>query len=166
MRAALGASRSRITRALLCESVVLALAGGGLGVVLAQAATGLLRTIAPAELPRVDDIGLDVTVLLFTLVVSVLSGALFGLFAVLRFGTPSVAALKEGGRSSSDAPGRHRTRNALVVGQVALALTLLIVSGLMIRTFIAMRLAELIVADGLRRHGARLHEARTRRISI
>ena len=139
MRAALGASRGRIARALLSESVVLALAGGALGVVLAQAATVLLRAIAPAELPRVDDIGIDPTVLLFTLFISVLSGALFGLFAVLRFGTPSATALKEGGRSASDAPGRHRTRNALVVGQVALALTLLIVSGLMIRTFVAMR---------------------------
>ena len=139
MRAALGASRGRIARALLSESVVLALAGGAVGVALAQAATALLRTIAPAELPRVDDIGIDATVLLFTLSVSVLSGVLFGLFAVLRFGSPSVTALKEGGRSASDAPGRHRTRNALVVGQVALALTLLIVSGLMIRTFVAMR---------------------------
>src|SRR5687767_10362008 len=139
MRAALGASPGRIARALLSESVLLALAGGALGVVLAQAAIGLLRTIAPAELPRVDEIGIDVRVLLFTLAVSVLSGLLFGVFAVLRFGTPSIATLKEGGRSASDAPGRQRTRNALVVGQMALALTLLIVSGLMIRTFIAMR---------------------------
>jgi putative ABC transport system permease protein len=139
MRAALGASRGRIGRALLSESVVLALAGGAVGVALAQAATALLQTIAPAELPRVDDIGIDVTVLLFTLSVSVLSGVLFGLLTVLRFGSPSITALKEGGRSASDAPGRHRTRNALVVGQVALALTLLIVSGLMIRTFVAMR---------------------------
>src|SRR5688572_19236889 len=139
MRAALGASRGRLARALLSESVLLALAGGALGVVLAEAAIALLRTIAPAELPRVDEIGIDVTVLLFTLSVSVLSGVLFGLFAVLRFGSPSVAALKEGGRSASDAPRAHRTRNALVVGQVALALTLLIVSGLMIRTFIALR---------------------------
>jgi predicted permease len=139
MRAALGASRGRIARALLSESVLLALAGGALGVVLAQAAIGLLRTIAPAELPRVDEIGIDVTVLLFTLSISVLSGALFGLFAVLRFASPNVSALKEGGRSASDAPGRHRSRNALVVGQIALALTLLIVSGLMIRTFVAMR---------------------------
>ncbi len=77
--------------------------------------------------------------LLFTVSVSVLSGALFGALAVLRFGKPSLTALKEGGRSASDAPGRHRTRDALVVGQIALALTLLIVSGLMIRTFIAMR---------------------------
>jgi putative ABC transport system permease protein len=142
VRAALGASRARIMRALLTESVVLALAGGAVGLVLAQAATGLLRRIAPAELPRVDEIGIDLTVLVFALCVSVLSGALFGLVAVMRLGIPSVAALKEGGRPASDAPGRHRTRNALVVGQVALALTLLIVSGLMIRTFIAMRQVE------------------------
>jgi putative ABC transport system permease protein len=139
MRAALGASRGRLARALLSESIVLALAGGAVGVALAHAATGLLRMIAPAELPRVDDIGIDGTVLLFTVSVSVLSGALFGLFAVMRFGSPSITALKEGGRAASDAPGRHRTRNALVVGQVALALTLLIVSGLMIRTFVALR---------------------------
>jgi predicted permease len=139
MRAALGASRGRVARALLSESVVLALAGGALGVALAGGALGLLRRIAPAELPRVDEIGIDVMVLIFTLAVSLLSGALFGLFAVLRFGSPSITALKEGGRSASDGPARHRTRNALVVGQIALALTLLIVSGLMIRTFIAMR---------------------------
>jgi predicted permease len=139
VRAALGASRGRIARALLSESVVLALAGGLLGVLLAQAAIGLLRTIAPAELPRVDDLGIDWMVLLFTASVSVLSGALCGALAVVRFGKPKLAALKEGGRSGSDGPGRHRTRDALVVGQIALALTLLIVSGLMIRTFIAMR---------------------------
>ena len=139
VRAALGASRGRIARALLSESVVLAFAGGWVGVVLAQAALGLLRAIAPAELPRVDDIGIDGTVLLFTVSVAVLSGALCGALAVIRFGKPGITALKEGGRSASDAPGRHRTRDALVVGQVALALTLLIVSGLMIRTFIAMR---------------------------
>ena len=139
MRAALGASRSRIARALLSESLALALAGGVVGVALASAAIGVLRTIAPAQLPRVDDITISTTVLLFTLAISVASGVLFGAVAVLRFGRPSVAALKEGGRGTSDAPGRHRTRHALVVGQVALALTLLIVSGLMIRTFIAMR---------------------------
>ncbi len=139
VRAALGASRGRIARALLSESVALALAGGLLSVWLAQAAIALLRTIAPAELPRVDDIGIDWTVLLFTMSVSVLSGVLCGALAVLRFGKPSMAALKEGGRSASDAPSRQRTRHALVVAQIALALTLLIVSGLMIRTFIAMR---------------------------
>jgi putative ABC transport system permease protein len=139
MRAALGASHGRIAGALLAESVVLGLGGGMLGVALAQAAIVLLRTIAPAELPRVEDISIDPMVLLFTLAISIVSGLLFGVVAVVRLGTPSATALKEGGRSASDAPGRHRTRNALVVGQVALALTLLIVSGLMIRTFVAMR---------------------------
>jgi predicted permease len=139
MRAALGASRGRLARVLLSESILLALGGGAFGLALAQAAIGLLRRIAPAELPRVDEIGIHLPVLLFTLAISMLSGALFGLIAVLRFGTPNAAALKEGGRSSSDAPGRHRTRNTLVVAEIALALVLLIVSGLMIRTFVAMR---------------------------
>ena len=139
MRAALGASRGRIRRALLAESLVLALAGGVVGVALAWASIGLLQTMAPAELPRVDEIGIDLTVLAFTLVISVLSGAVFGLSAALRFGSPAIGALKGGGRSTSDAPSRHRTRHALVVGQVALALTLLIVSGLLIRTFVALR---------------------------
>ena len=139
VRAALGASHGRIARALLSESGVLALAGGLLGVLLAQGAIGLLRRIAPAELPRVNDIGIDWLVLLFTISVSLLSGVLCGALAVMRFGKPRLTALKEGGRSGSDGPGRRRTRDALVVGQIALALTLLIVSGLMIRTFIAMR---------------------------
>ena len=139
MRTALGASRGRLARALLSESVVLALAGGAAGVVLAQATTAVLRAVAPAELPRVDDISVNPTVLVFTLAISVTSGLLFGLIAVLRFGSPRAAALKEGGRSTIDAPGRRRTRHALVVGQVALALTLLVVAGLMIRTFLAMR---------------------------
>jgi putative ABC transport system permease protein len=139
LRAALGASRARIARTLLTESLVLALTGGAVGVVLAQGATALLRWIAPAQLPRLDEIGIDVPVLLFTVAASVLSGALFGLFAAVQFGTPSLAAARDGGRSSTNAPARHRIRNALVVGQVALALTLLIVSGLMIRTFVAMR---------------------------
>ena len=142
MRAALGASRGRITLTLLSESVVLAVASGIVGVALAQAATLLLRRLAPAELPRVDDIGIDAIVLLFTLGISVISGLLFGLFAVLRFANLSVAAVNESGRSASDAPRRQRARNLLVVGQVALALTLLIVAGLMIRTFLAMRQVE------------------------
>jgi predicted permease len=139
MRAALGANRGRIARALLAESLLLALGGGALGLALAYAALGLLRRMAPADLPRVDDIGIDPTVLLFTAAVSVLTGVLFGLVPLLRVGEPHVMALKEGGRSAGDAPSRHRTRNALVVAEVALALMLMIVSGLMIRTFVAMR---------------------------
>ncbi|HET6316908.1 MAG TPA: ABC transporter permease, partial [Chloroflexota bacterium] len=107
LRAALGASRGRIRRALLAESVVLALAGGVVGVALAWVSIGLLRTMAPAELPRVDEIGIDLTVLVFTVAISLLSGVVFGLFAALRLGSPAIAALKEGGRSTSDAPARH-----------------------------------------------------------
>jgi putative ABC transport system permease protein len=81
-------------------------------------------------------------VLLFTLAISVITGVMFGLIPVMRLGAPSVAALKEGGRSASDAPRGQRARNALVVSEVALALVLLIVSGLMVRTFIALRQVE------------------------
>ena len=139
IRAALGAGRGRLARVLLCESILLSLAGGAVGILLASALIGLLRYLAPAELPRIDDIGLDPPVLLFTLGVSLLSGVLFGLAAILRFANPGAAALKEGGRGGSDAPARHRTRNSLAVAQIALALMLMIVSGLMIRTFMAMR---------------------------
>jgi predicted permease len=139
LRAALGASRGRLARVLMSESVLLALAGGALGLGLAQATIGLLRRIAPTELPRLDEIAVDQTVLLFTVSISIVSGALFGFMAVLRFGRPGAATLKEGGRSAGDAPERHRTRHALIVGQIALALMLMIVSALMIRTFVAMR---------------------------
>jgi predicted permease len=138
-RAALGASRVRVASALLTESLVLALVGGVAGVGLAALTTRILRSIAPAGLPRVEDIGIDATVVLFTLGITILSGVLFGVLAATRFSNPGLATLREGGRFASDAPGRHRTRNALVVGQVALALTLLIVCGLMVRTFVAMR---------------------------
>lgn len=139
IRAALGASRSRIAVELLSESLMLGLAGGALGVLLAQLGIGLLRRMAPVALPRVNEISLDAMVLLVTLTLSVVTSLLFGLIPVLRVRACSVAVLKEAGRSTSDAPGRHRTRNTLVVAQVALAFVLLVVSGLMARTFGAMR---------------------------
>ena len=137
-RAALGASRGRLARTLLAESVVLGLAGGVLGVALASVAIAVLHAIGPAQLPRLDDVAIDPLVLLFAAAISILSGALFGLFAVARYGNPGVAMLKSGSRSAGDAPERNRARNAVVIGQVALALTLLIVSGLMTRTLVAM----------------------------
>jgi putative ABC transport system permease protein len=139
VRTALGASRGRIALELLSESLMLGLAGGALGVVFAQAGIGLLRRMAPAALPRMDEIGLDAVLLLVTLIISVVTSPLFGLIPVLRFRAINLAVLKDAGRSASDAPGRHRTRNTLAVAQVALALLLLVVSGLMARTFIAMR---------------------------
>jgi predicted permease len=139
VRAALGASRGRIAAALLSETVMLGLVGGTLGVVFAQTGIGLLRRMAPVELPRVDDIAISGVVLLFTLTLSVVTAFMFGLLPAARLGTLNFHALKDAGRSASDAPERHRTRNMLVVAQVAFALVLLIVSGLMIRTFVAMR---------------------------
>ncbi len=139
MRAALGASRTRLARTVLSESVCLALAGGVVALALAEAALEALRRIAPVALPRLYQIEIDPAVLLFALAASVLSGLLFGLVAVWRLARPAAAtALKEGGRSASDAPGRHRIRHALVVAQIALALTLLIASGLMMRTVLAL----------------------------
>jgi predicted permease len=139
VRAVLGASRGRIVAALLSETLILGLAGGTLGVLFAQAGIGLLRRTAPVTLPRVDDIAINGEILLFTLTVSLVSALMFGLFSAVRFGTFNFHALKEAGRLATDAPGRHRTRNMLAIAQLALALVLLIVAGLMIRTFVAMR---------------------------
>ncbi len=138
VRRALGASRGRMVAELLAESLMLGVAGGAAGVLFARAAIGLLRRIAPVALPRVDDIGIGGVVLLFTLALSVVTALMFGFVPALRLGS-NFLVLKEAGRSISDAPGRHRTRNTLVVAQVALTFVLLIVSGLMVRTFIAMR---------------------------
>ena len=142
VRTALGASRSQIARSLLSESVALGLIGGLLGVAVARAGLALLGWSAPDGLPRLNEIEINGVVLLFTLVISLLAGVLFGLIPVLRFGEPSVTALKEGGRSASEGPSRHRARNTLVVAEIALALVLLVVSGLMIRSFQAMRAVD------------------------
>jgi predicted permease len=142
VRTALGASRAQMARSLLSESMALGLCGGALGVLVAQAGLGLLVWLAPDGLPRLQEIEINGVVLLFTLAVSLLAGLLFGLIPVLRFGEPSVAALKEGGRSASEGPTRHRARNTLVVAEIALALVLLVVSGLMIRSFQALRAVD------------------------
>ena len=139
VRTALGASRWQIARSLLSESVTLGLLGGVLGVLVARAGLSLLVWLAPDGLPRLNEIEINGVVLLFTFGISLLAGLLFGLIPVLRFGEPSVTALKEGGRSASDGPTRHRARNTLVVAEIALALVLLVVSGLMIRSFQALR---------------------------
>jgi predicted permease len=139
VRAALGASRARIARELLSESVLLGLAGGAVGLLFASAGLGVLRQLAPATLPRVDEIGLDPAVLLLTVTIAALSGVLFGLVPVLRFRPGPAATLREGGLRASDGRERHRTRNTLAVAQIAMALVLLVLSGLMIRTFVALQ---------------------------
>ncbi len=138
VRGALGASRGRIAAALLSESLVLGLAGSALGMLFAQAGIALLRRMAPVALPRLNDIVIDHVVLLVTLATSVVTSLLFGLVPVLRSRTFHADALREAGRSITDSRVRHRTRNTLVVAQIALALVLLIISGLMARTFVTM----------------------------
>jgi len=140
VRTALGASRGDMVRQYLTESVTLAVGGGALGLVLAYfGVQGLLR-LAPVAIPRADEIGIDGSVLLFTAAVAVGSGLLFGLFPVLGYERGDVSqGLKDGGRGSTTGRERHRVRSSLVVAQVALALVLLVGSGLMIRSFVAMR---------------------------
>src|SRR5581483_11245425 len=134
IRAALGASARRIGSELLVESVTVAVLGGAGGLALAFAALRLLVGIAPAGIPRVNEIGIDAPVLLFALAVSLFTGVLFGSVPILKYaGTRLNSDLREGGRTISQSRERHRTRNTLVVAQVALALVLLIGSGLMIR---------------------------------
>ncbi|HSR43002.1 MAG TPA: ABC transporter permease, partial [Longimicrobiales bacterium] len=140
LRTALGAERRHIAGQFLTDSVVLSLLGGVLGVGLAWGGIRLLLSLAPAQIPRLDEIGLGPEVLGFTLLVSLLAGLLFGLFPLIRYGRPElVPSLKEGGRGGGRGRERHRARNALVVVQVATALVLLVGSGLMIRSFQALR---------------------------
>ncbi len=140
IRAALGANRSRLAAELLMESLTLGLFGGVLALGLAYGAVRLLLALAPSSIPRLNEISIDAPVLLFTLMVSLFAGLLFGLIPVIKYGSPRVAhALRAGGRTLSQSKERHRTRNTLVVVEVALALVLLVSSGLMIRTFEALR---------------------------
>ena len=139
-RKALGASRLRIARELLLESLVLGSAGGLLGVAVAWAGLRVLAAFGPTALPRLHEVQLDPTALIFTASVSILSALLFGGVTALKHTGPGAAlALRTGGRTVSDGRDRQRTRNGLVVVQVALALVLLIASGLMIRSFVALR---------------------------
>ena len=143
IRAALGAGRARLARELLAESLVLGLLGGIVGVGLASAGVRLLVAIAPTNLPRLGEIAVGVPVLLFSFVLSLVAGALFGGVLVLKYAAPQLAvALRAGGRSMSASRERQRARNLLVVAQVALAMVLLVGSGLMIRTFQALRHVE------------------------
>jgi predicted permease len=140
IHAALGAGSRRIAWELLSESLTLGLVGGVVGLGLASLGINTLIANAPEGLPRTADITIDPMVLVFTLGVSIVTGLLFGLLPVLKFARPQLAsALKEGGRLSSAGKERHRARNSLVVAEIALAVVLLVASGLMIRTFLAMR---------------------------
>jgi predicted permease len=143
VRAALGAGWGRMVRGLLVESVMLGLMGGVLGAGFAYAGVRLLLAIGPANLPRLSEISLDARTLGFTVLLAVLSGLLLGLVPALKYAGPRASlALRSGGRAASASRERHRARSILVVGQVAMALVLLVSAGLMIRTFQALRTVD------------------------
>jgi predicted permease len=143
VREALGAGWGRIVRGLLVESVMLGLMGGVVGMGLASAGVRFLVAEGPANLPRISEISIDGRTLGFTLLLSMLSGLLFGLVPALKYARPRNApALRSAGRTISVSRERHRARNLLVMGQVAMALVLLVSAGLMIRTFEALRAVD------------------------
>ncbi|MEX1245554.1 MAG: ABC transporter permease [Thermoanaerobaculia bacterium] len=150
VRAALGASRTRIARQLFTESAVLGLAGGALGVAFAVGAVGALVAASPPGVPRIEQANVDTTALLFALGISLASSLVFGMAPLLRATRRDLQpVLREGGRAPALSARRDRLRTALVAGQIALALLLLVAAGLLIRTAIHLQR----VAPGFDPHG-------------
>ena len=136
VRTALGAGRARLVAQLLTESVVVALLGGAAGLTLAYGGVALFRTAAPADLPRVDQVAVDPTVLLFTVVVSVVTGLLFGMAPALQaLRRDTTMPLREGGRGGVGRRTGRRLRDGLVVAELALSVILLVGAGLLARSF-------------------------------
>jgi predicted permease len=137
IRTALGAGRNRLVRQLLTESLLLALSGGALGLLIAQVATSSAIKVLPVQLPRAANIGIDGHVLFFTVGISLLAGILFGIVPALRTSHPHLHdTLKEGGRGGSGS--RHRAQGVFVVAEMAMALVLLVGAGLMIRSLVVL----------------------------
>ena len=144
VRTALGASWKRLVRQLLTESTLLGLLGGGAGLIIAYAALHIVRSINPGNIPRLEAITLDGTVLVFTFAVSVVTGILFGLAPALRAARVDLnTSLKAGGRNAQGEGGfgssRRRLRSLLVVAEVAISLMLLIGAGLLVRSFVRLQ---------------------------
>jgi putative ABC transport system permease protein len=136
VRTAIGATRERLVRQLLTESVILSLVGGALGLVLAWGGLRALLALKGGNLPRADEIGIDGNVMLFTLAISVFTGLLFGLAPALHFSSLDLhGSLKEGARGATSDGSTHAVRRALVVAELALALTLLTGAGLLVKSF-------------------------------
>ena len=143
VRAAMGASRVRLARLVMVESLLLALGGGVLGVLLARGGIELLPLVAGASVPRLGDVVLDPRVLAFALLTSVAAALIFSLVPALSLSRGNlVAALGEGGRGGSASRRHVRLRNVLIVGEVALSVILLVATGLTIRSFAALLEAE------------------------
>ncbi len=139
IRTAIGAGRSRIFRQMLTESLLLAVGGAVVGLLLALWGTDLLVSLTPDGAPRLDEVSVDTTALLFTLAIAVMTGLLFGVAPALRASRPQLgASLKDGSHGAGSALGGLRVRGALVVAEVALAMTLLIGGGLLVRSFMTL----------------------------
>ena len=140
IRTALGARRGRVIRQLLTESLLLSMVSGALAVGIAWLGVKLLVAVSPADTPRLSAVGIDRQVLLFTMIISVVTGLVFGLVPALQASKPDLnAVLKEGGRSGSAGGVRNRARSLLVVSEVALSLVLLAGAGLLVKSFVRLR---------------------------
>jgi len=136
VRVAIGASRGRLVRQLMGEALVLAAIGSAIGVAVAAAGLPALIAAAPPTIPRLDQVRLDWTVLLFAAATAAISALLFGLVPALRYTRPrALGALRQGGRGGTEDRARRRARNMLVIAQTAMALILLVGSGLLTRSF-------------------------------
>ena len=143
IRAALGAGRLRIMRQLLTESILISLVGGAAGLVIAWWGSSLLIALKPENLPRLQEINLDLRVFAFTLGISIFTGLIFGLLPAWTASRPALSkSLKSGGRSASSGRAQQGMRSALVAGELAVALVLLVGAGLLVKTFWKLRNVE------------------------
>ncbi len=148
VRRALGAGRGRLVAKLLTESILLALAGGAVGLLFARLGVSAILKAWPAVLPRVHQIGIDTVTLVYALLISLLAGVAFGLAPAWRSGAVALdTSLREGSSTTTAGRGRHRLQRGLVVAEIALALVVLTGAGLLVRSFVRLRSVD----PGLRR---------------